>query len=157
MWIVCFKELRALTNTKQLSLSGLNVNPMELSDIYEHVWNLGVVLQTEECLSILQADFRPWPKVATHPSPTLPITPVQVVTPFPVYRCAWQKLAVWSFTVCWRGIGQRICPDDQPVTVPVHTQNHYCLSIFCFCVLLVILNLLFLQWLFYKVRNVNAK
>ena len=48
-------------------------------------------------------------------------------------------------------------PDDQPVTGPVHTQNHYCLSIFCFCVLLVILNLLFLQWLFYKVRYVNAK
>ena len=50
-------------------------------------------------------------------------------------------------------------PDDHPVTVTVHTHthNHYCLSIFCFCVLLVILNLPFLQWLFYKVRNVNAK
>jgi hypothetical protein len=48
-------------------------------------------------------------------------------------------------------------PDEQPVTVTIHTQNHYCLSIFCFCVLLVILNLLFLQWLFYKVRYVNAK
>jgi hypothetical protein len=48
-------------------------------------------------------------------------------------------------------------PDDQPVTDTLHTQNHYCLSIFCFCVLLVILNLLFLQWLFYKVRYVNAK
>ncbi len=87
MWIVCFKELRALTNTKQLSLSGLNVNPMELNDIYEHVWNLGIVLQTEACLSILQAEFRPWPKVAT--PLTLPMTTVQVVTPFPVYRCVW--------------------------------------------------------------------
>jgi hypothetical protein len=48
-------------------------------------------------------------------------------------------------------------PDDQPVTVAVHTHNHYCLSIFCFCVLLVIFNLLFLQWLFYKVRYANAK
>ncbi len=49
--------------------------------------------------------------------------------------------------------------NDNPVTVtvPVHTQNHYCLSIFCFCVLLVILNLLFLQWLFYQVRHGNAK
>jgi hypothetical protein len=47
-------------------------------------------------------------------------------------------------------------PDDQPVTVAVHTHNHYCLSIFCFCVLLVIFNLLFLQWLFYKVRYANA-
>ncbi len=49
--------------------------------------------------------------------------------------------------------------NDSPVTVtvPVHTQNHDCLSIFCFCVLLVILNLLFLQWLFYQVRHGNAK
>ncbi len=51
--------------------------------------------------------------------------------------------------------------NDNPVTVTVpvlvHTQNHYCLSIFCFCVLLVILNLLFLQWLFYQVRHGNAK
>jgi hypothetical protein len=47
--------------------------------------------------------------------------------------------------------------DDKPVTVPVHSQNHYCLSIFCFCVLLVIINLLFLQWIFYQVRNANAK
>ena len=43
--------------------------------------------------------------------------------------------------------------DDKPLTVPVNTQNHYCLSIFCFCVLLVILNLLFLQWLYYQVSN----
>lgn len=69
MWKVCFKELRALTNTKQLSISGLNVNPMELNDIYEHVWNLGVLLQRNECLSILDQDFRPWPKVTT----TLPL------------------------------------------------------------------------------------
>jgi hypothetical protein len=64
MWKVCFQELRALTNTKQLSLSGLNVNPMELNDIYEHVWNLGVLLRTNECLSILQPGFRAWSKVS---------------------------------------------------------------------------------------------
>jgi hypothetical protein len=34
--------------------------------------------------------------------------------------------------------------DDKPLPVPVHTPNHYCLSIFCFFVLLVIMNLLFL-------------
>jgi hypothetical protein len=43
--------------------------------------------------------------------------------------------------------------DDKPVPVPVHTHNHYCLSICCFCVVLVIMNLLFLHWLFYQVRN----
>jgi len=63
MWKVCFQELRALTNTKELSVCGLNVNPMELNDIYEHVWNLGILLQTEDCLSILEPDFRAWPKV----------------------------------------------------------------------------------------------
>ena len=65
MWKVCFKELRALTNTQQLSISGLNVNPMELNDIYEHVWNVGLLLQTNQCMSILDQDFRPWPKVSS--------------------------------------------------------------------------------------------
>jgi hypothetical protein len=71
MWKVCFQELRALTNTKQLSYDGLNVNPMELNDIYEHVWNLGVLLKTDECLSILLEEFRPWPKVCLPHTPAL--------------------------------------------------------------------------------------
>ena len=36
---------------------------MELNDIYEHVWNLGILLQTEDCLSILEPEYRGWPKV----------------------------------------------------------------------------------------------
>jgi hypothetical protein len=63
MWKVCFQELRALTNTKELSVCGLHINPMELNDIYEHVWNLGILLQTEDCLSILELEYRAWPKV----------------------------------------------------------------------------------------------
>ena len=63
LWKICFQELRALTNTKQMNDVGLGVNPMELGDIYEHVWNLGVVLQSQECLQVLQASYRPWPKV----------------------------------------------------------------------------------------------
>lgn len=63
MWKVCFQELRALTNTKKMDTLGLGVNPMELSDIYEHVWNHGVLLQTGECLTVLQPEYRPWPKV----------------------------------------------------------------------------------------------
>jgi hypothetical protein len=65
MWKVSFKELRAFTNSLQLSISGLNVNPMELNDIYEHVWNVGLLLQTNQCMSILDQDFRPWPKVSS--------------------------------------------------------------------------------------------
>ncbi len=82
MWKVCFKELRALTITKQLSFTGLNVNPMELNDLYEHVWNLGILLQTEKCLSILEPDFRPWPKVPNHP--ILIVTTLLLLEPMPV-------------------------------------------------------------------------
>jgi hypothetical protein len=63
LWKVCFQELRALTNTKQMNDVGLGVNPMELSDIYEHVWNLGLTLQSPESLEVLQPSYRPWPKV----------------------------------------------------------------------------------------------
>ena len=82
MWKVCFKELRALTNTKQLSLSGLNVNPMELNDVYEHVWNVGVLLESDLCLSILEPDYRPWPKVTAYP--TLTTTIANVIRPLPI-------------------------------------------------------------------------
>ncbi len=75
MWKVCFQELRALTITKQLSLAGLNVNPMELNDIYEHVWNLGVLLQTNESLSILEPGYRAWPKVSLSPHSYVNETP----------------------------------------------------------------------------------
>ena len=43
--------------------------------------------------------------------------------------------------------------DKPPVTVPVHSHNHFCLTFFCFCVLLVVMNLLFLQWVYYQVRK----
>jgi hypothetical protein len=43
--------------------------------------------------------------------------------------------------------------NDKPVTVPVHSHNHFCLTFFCFCVLLVIMNLPFLQWVYYQVRK----
>ncbi len=42
-----------------------------------------------------------------------------------------------------------------PVTVPVPSNYHNCLSIFCFCIMLVIMNLLFLQWLYYQVRKAS--
>jgi hypothetical protein len=58
MWRVVYQELRALTNDKTLSL-----NPMDLNDLYEEVWNVGSLLQTDESLSILDEGFRPWPRV----------------------------------------------------------------------------------------------
>jgi len=60
MWRQVFRELRALTNDKTIK-----VNPLQLNDLYEHLWNLGQLLTTERCFELLNDDFRPWPK---HPS-----------------------------------------------------------------------------------------
>ena len=43
--------------------------------------------------------------------------------------------------------------NDKHVTVPVHSHNHFCLTFFCFCVMLVVMNLLFMQWVYYQVRK----
>ncbi len=58
MWRVLYRELRALTNDSSLSL-----NPMEINEVYEHVWNVGVLLQSDDALSILELDYRPRPKI----------------------------------------------------------------------------------------------
>ena len=53
MWKCLFKELRGLTNTTNM------LNPLELNDLYDHMWNVGVLLQSDEPLAILADDFRP--------------------------------------------------------------------------------------------------
>ncbi len=59
LWRVVYRELRALTND-----SSMGLNPLQLSEIYEHLWNVGTLLQDEvDVLSILEDDFRPWPTV----------------------------------------------------------------------------------------------
>jgi hypothetical protein len=63
MWKVAFAELRALTNRKAVTESGLGLNPMELNDLYDHLWNVGVLLQSENCLEVFQEEYRPWPKL----------------------------------------------------------------------------------------------
>ena len=57
MWRQVFRELRALTNDKTMK-----VNPLQLNDLYDHLWNLGELLTTDSCLELLDDDFRPWPK-----------------------------------------------------------------------------------------------
>ncbi len=42
--------------------------------------------------------------------------------------------------------------DEDPVTIRI-VHYHTYLNMFCFCVTLVTANLLFLQWLYYKVHN----
>ncbi len=63
MWKVAFAELRALTNRKAVAESGLGLNPLELNDLYDHLWNLGVLLKSDNWMSVLQPNYRPWPKV----------------------------------------------------------------------------------------------
>jgi hypothetical protein len=44
--------------------------------------------------------------------------------------------------------------DEDPVPTRI-INSHCCLNTSCFCVALVTMNLLFLQWLYYEVRNSN--
>ncbi len=53
-----FKELRGLTNSK-----GLELNPSELNGLYEYLYDLGTMLQSDTCLHVFQNGYRPWPHV----------------------------------------------------------------------------------------------
>jgi hypothetical protein len=55
---VMYRELHAVTNDATLAL-----NPMELHDIYDHLWNVATLLTSEDCLTILDEGYRPWPKI----------------------------------------------------------------------------------------------
>jgi hypothetical protein len=59
MWRVIFKELRGLTNSKK----GLEIDPLALNGIYEQLYDVGNLLQTNACLSVFDPSFRPWPHV----------------------------------------------------------------------------------------------
>ena len=63
MWKVAFAELRALTNRKAVQESGLGMNPMELNELYESLWNMGVLVQSEQAMDIFNPEYRPWPKL----------------------------------------------------------------------------------------------
>ena len=64
LWKVAFAELLALTNRNNaVSESGLGLNLMELNALYEYLWNVGVLLQSDGCLDILNPAYRTWPKV----------------------------------------------------------------------------------------------
>jgi hypothetical protein len=63
LWKIIFHELRALTNTTKISDAGLGVNPLEINDLMDHLWNVAVILRTEQALSVLDDAYRPWPKV----------------------------------------------------------------------------------------------
>jgi hypothetical protein len=43
---------------------------MELNDLYDHMWNLGTLLQGDGALTILDPAFRPWPRVRYSQAPS---------------------------------------------------------------------------------------
>ena len=58
MWGVCWEELRALTNSKSVEL-----DPLQLNVIYDELWKVGTLLQSEAAFDIFLADYRPWDAV----------------------------------------------------------------------------------------------
>jgi hypothetical protein len=58
MWRMVYRELRALTNDGIMNLS-----PVELNEVYEQLWNVGTLLRSQDALTILDDQYRPWPKI----------------------------------------------------------------------------------------------
>jgi hypothetical protein len=58
MWRLVYRELRALTND-----STLNLNPLEINDLYDYLWDVGSLLQCEESLTIFEDGWWPWARV----------------------------------------------------------------------------------------------
>ena len=36
---------------------------MELNELYDYLWNMGVLMQSEAGIDIFQPEYRPWPKL----------------------------------------------------------------------------------------------
>ncbi len=43
---------------------------MELNDQYDHMWNLGALLQSDKSFTILEETYRPWPRVRYNEGPS---------------------------------------------------------------------------------------
>jgi hypothetical protein len=59
LWKIEFEELRGLTNKTTIQDSGVGLNPMELNDLYDHMWNLGTLLQSDNSFAVLENTYRP--------------------------------------------------------------------------------------------------
>ena len=58
MWDICWEELRTLANS-----SSVELNPLQLNCIYDELWKVGVLLQSEEAFDFLAENYRPWAEV----------------------------------------------------------------------------------------------
>jgi hypothetical protein len=64
MWECGFAEMRALTNLKTMDM-----NPMEGHFMYDRMWEMATLLQGPNALTVLDENYRPWPKVPPTPPP----------------------------------------------------------------------------------------
>jgi hypothetical protein len=44
-------------------LAGIELNPLELNSLYENLYDLGTMLQTNECMGVFEEGFRPLPHI----------------------------------------------------------------------------------------------
>jgi hypothetical protein len=58
LWRVIFKELRGLTNS-----TGLEIDPLTLNRIYESLYDVGCLMQTDKAMVLFESNFRPWPHI----------------------------------------------------------------------------------------------
>ncbi len=66
-WTVAFNELRTLANIKMRehgqgvgTTKHGHVNPMEINEMYEGLWEMGTLLQTPNALKVLDNEYKPW-------------------------------------------------------------------------------------------------
>ena len=57
-WLRAWAGLRAITNSNAFRL-----NPMEMHVVHGHLWKMGTLLMGPDSLSVLDDDYRPWPKL----------------------------------------------------------------------------------------------
>ncbi len=41
----------------------LNLNPLEVNDLNDYLWDVGTLLTSTDALDILEDGWRPWPRV----------------------------------------------------------------------------------------------
>jgi hypothetical protein len=58
LWRLVYRELRAVTNDQ-----ALNLNPLEVNDLYDYLWDVGTLLTSTDALDILEDGWSPWPRV----------------------------------------------------------------------------------------------
>jgi hypothetical protein len=52
-----------LARATTVQQSGFGLNPMELNELYNYLWNMGVFMQSDQGMDVFKPEYRPWPKL----------------------------------------------------------------------------------------------